>query len=343
MTEQESRAAAANPVLVERRRGDAVESVHRGAFAVVDSAGGLRQSGGDIATPIYPRSAVKPLQALVMLESGAAERFAVSEAEIALACSSHGATPAHVGAVAAWLARMGLGPDDLGCGADAPSDVAAATALDRAGEAPGRLHNNCSGKHSGFLAAALHLGAPHDTYLRPDHPVQQWVAGVLADFGDCEPSAAPIGVDGCGVPTWGLPLAAIARAAATLARPDRLGAGRAAAARRAIAAMTAHPTMVGGPGRFDTVVMAAGAGAVAVKGGAEGVQFAVLPGLGLGIAVKIDDGAKAPAEVAMAALLARHGGLDDPVLAALAPWRNGLVRNTLGATVGTVRAVGDLV
>ena len=342
MTEPNSGPAVANPILVARTRGEAVESAHRGAFVVVDAAGGWRESGGDVEAPVFPRSAVKPLQALVMLESGAADRFAVSDAEIALACASHGATPAHVTAVAAWLARMGLGPQDLGCGADAPLDADAATALDRAGRAPGRLHNNCSGKHAGFLAVALHLGAPLDSYLDPDHPVQQRVAAVLADLGDCEPAVAPLGVDGCGVPTWGLPLAAIARGAAALARPDGLGARRAAAARRVVAAMTAHPIMVGGPVRFDTVVMSAAAGAVVVKGGAEGVQFAILPGPGLGIALKIDDGAKPAAEAAMAALLARHGDLDSTTLAALAPWRQAPVLNTLGHPVGLIGATGDL-
>jgi L-asparaginase II len=342
MAELSAGPAAANPVLVERCRGPAVERAHRGAFAVVNSAGAVVDSAGDVATPIYPRSAIKPLQALVLMECGAADRFAISDEEIALACASHGATPAHVAAVAAWLDRMGLDAGDLGCGPSAPLDDGAALALDRAGQVPSRLHNNCSGKHAGFLAAALHLNSPVVSYFEPDHPVQRRVAGVLADLAGCDPATAPLGVDGCGVPTWGLPLAALARAGAALARPDKLGSARGAAVERILAAMTSRPMMVGGPGRFDSLVMEAAGGAVAVKGGAEGVQRAILPVPGLGIAVKVDDGAKAAAESVMAALLARHAAPDDKLLAALEPWRAAPVLNTRGSAVGGIRLAGPL-
>jgi len=172
-----------NPIVVDVTRGDAVESRHRAAAMVVGADGRIVAAWGDIDRPIFPRSAVKPLQALALIETGAAERFAVTDAELALACASHGGEPDHVGRVGAWLSRMGLGPDDLACGPHTAMSEAEARRMARAGETPSRLHNNCSGKHAGFLAAALHLGEPVAGYERPDHPVQRRVLATLTEMG----------------------------------------------------------------------------------------------------------------------------------------------------------------
>ena len=333
--------AAANPVLVEIWRGGAVESRHRGAAAVVDSRGRLLAGWGDVAAAVFPRSAVKPLQALPLIESGAAERFAVTPPELALACASHGGQSDHVERVRAWLARMGLGEGDLICGGHPPLDEAAARDLVRAGTAPSPLHNNCSGKHAGFLALALYLGAPVRGYGDPQHPVQQQVAATLAGIGGFDTAAATTAIDGCGVPVIAMPLVSLAGAFAVMAAPERAAPSRQEAIRRIAAAMTTHPGLVGGPGRFDTVVMAAAAGAILVKGGAEGVAAAALLERGIGLAVKIDDGAKRGAEAALAALIRRFGGTTGRLDRVLAACADGPLRNTQGLVIGAIARAPD--
>ena len=325
-----------NPVFVEVTRGDMVESRHRGAAAVVDADGSVVHAWGDVERPVYSRSAIKPLQALPLVETGAAERFAVSDAEIALACGSHGGAPEHVRPVAAWLERIGLAPGDLECGTHPPMDPAAAGALVRAGEDPSPLHNNCSGKHAGFLTTAVHLGEATAGYVRPDHPVQKRIERVLADLGGVALEGAARGTDGCGIPVIAMPLTAIARAMARLADPRGLAPARAAAVRRLVAAMTGHPDLVAGRERFDTVAIEAGRGAFVVKIGAEGVYVAAVASLGLGVALKIDDGARRAAETAMAVLLRHLGALDAKAQAALKPYLDRPVPDRAGVRVGSV-------
>lgn len=337
MPDDNSITPADNPVLIELTRGDMVESGHRGAAAVVAADGHVVAAWGDVTRPVYPRSAVKPLQALALIETGAADAFAVGEAEIALACASHNGERTHVEAVAAWLGRMGLGDSDLECGPHAPLGPAARAGLIRSGAPFGRLHNNCSGKHAAMLATARHMGEPTAGYIQPGHPVQRRVRALLAEMGGTGLDDAPAGTDGCGIPTLGMPLLAIARAMARLVSPDSLAPARAAAARRVIAAMTAHPHMVAGRDRFCTRVLAAGGGGVLVKTGAEGVYAAALPGAGLGIALKIDDGAVRAAEAAIAALLPRFGALDGRVREVLAGYSHAVQRNWGGTETGVLR------
>ena len=328
----------ASPVLVEVTRGEAVESHHRGIAAVADAGGAIVAAWGDGGRAVYPRSAVKPLQALPLIETGAAEGFALSDAEIALACASHNGEPEHVAGVAAWLERVGLTADDLECGAHAPIGKEAALARVRAGDAPSALTNNCSGKHAGFLTTARHLGEETAGYIEPGHAVQRRVAETLADMTGCDLAAAPMATDGCGIPTIAMPLAAVARAMARLAAPESLAPARAAAARRVVAAMTAHPGLVAGRGRYDTVVMEAGRGAFVVHSAAEGVHSAILPRLGLGCALKIEDGATRAAEVAMTALLRHLGALDDGAEAEMADYLERPLINWSGKRVGVIRA-----
>lgn len=335
MTTGDCRAMNTQPVLVEVTRGSMVESVHRGAAAVVSSRGVLEAAWGDIDSPVYLRSALKPVQALPLIDSGAAGRFGLGAAEVALACASHGGEPVHVNAVREWLARIGLDESALECGAHAPGHAASADALVRAGIEPGAVHNNCSGKHAGYLTTAVHLGEPVSGYTNPGHPVQQRVSAAIASLSGTRHADLPRGVDGCGVPVLGLPLRSAALAMARLADPRSLAPPRAQAASRVIAAMRERPEMVAGSGQFATAVMRLAPG-VAVKNGAEGVYAAVLPGPGLGIALKIDDGARRAAEVAMAALLCRLGALpaEHPGLRA---WLEPPVWNNRGETVGVVR------
>ena len=334
--------AAAPPVLAEVTRGTMVESRHRGAAAVVDPTGHVVRAWGDIEALIYPRSSIKPLQALPLVESGAADAFALGDAELALACASHQGEPRHAATVAAWLAKLGLGVDDLACGPQVPSGPAAAEALFRAGEEPSRLHNNCSGKHTGMLATARHLGAPTAGYAALTHPVQQRVLGTFETMCGLDLSDAPRGIDGCSLPVIAMPLGNLALGMARFADPADQPEGRQRAAARLRQAMAAEPFMVHGSDTFVTDCITACGEAVLVKGGAEGMFTAALPALGLGVAVKIEDGAARASEVAMANILAGLGVFDDRATAALARWLTEPLRNWAGTAVGEVRPAAAL-
>ncbi len=307
-------------------RGGRVESRPRGHAVVATAGGEVVAAWGDPAAVIYPRSSCKMLQALPLLESGAAA--GLSPERLALACASHQGAEIHVGRVARWLADLGLGEADLRCGPQVPDDAPERHRLRDAGEAPCQLHNNCSGKHAGFLMLGRHLRAGPD-YVEIDHPVQRAVRAAFEDMtGETSPGW---GIDGCSAPNFACTVAGLAGAMARMADPAGLGRTRAEAARALVDAMRAHPLLVAGAGRACTELMEAMQGQVAIKTGAEGVFVAILPGRGLGVALKIEDGATRASECAIAALLVRLGALDsaDPAVARrLAPpieTRRGLV------------------
>lgn len=326
-----------NPVLAEVTRGPLVESRHRGAVAVVDSAGRTVLALGDVAAPVFSRSAIKPLQALALVESGAADEFGLGAEEIALACASHTAAPRHLAVVSQWLEAIGCGEHDLECGPEPPRSAETAEDLRRAGQRPSPVHNNCSGKHAGFLTVARHLGVPAAGYIAFDHLVQERVTGILSEVFESDLGQAPRGVDGCGIPVLAAPLTAVARGMARLADPVREREPRRGALARIAAAMAAHPDLVAGDGRFATRVIAAASGRALVKGGAEGVYAGALPEAGLGLALKIDDGAGRGAEVAMGALLRRFGIFGPREAAALTDAFEPRVLNWTGAEVGRIR------
>jgi L-asparaginase II len=335
-------ATSANPIVVEVSRGAMVESRHRAAAAVVDAKGAVVRAWGDVERPVYGRSALKPLQALPLLESGAADRYGLGAAEIALACASHGGEPRHVDLAMAWLARIGCGVDDLECGSHAPFHEASAEALLLAGRRADARYNNCSGKHAGFLSTARHLGEPTQGYIRHEHPVQQRVLGTLEQLTGLRLGDAPRGIDGCGIPVIAIPLGHIALAMARLADPDaELPPARAAAARRILAAMAAEPFLVAGSGRFCTRVMEVAGAKVALKTGAEGVYVAALPTLGLGVALKVDDGAGRAAEVAMGRILRHLKLLDADEERSLAEVFVPPIANRAGRETGSVRPAQD--
>ena len=326
-----------DPILVEVTRGPVPESRHRGVAAIVDASGKVLSHWGDFERPVYPRSAIKALQAIALVESGAADALDVSGEELALACASHGGEPAHTERVAAWLARIGCSVDDLECGPQTPSYAPAAEAIVRAGMQPTPLHNNCSGKHTGFLSTARHLGEPTRDYRLFTHPVQQRILGILEQMTGQELGDAPRGLDGCSIPTIAIPVGALAMAMARMADPSDLPERRIDAVLRIGEAWGGHPFYVAGTDRFDTALMEATGGRVLVKTGAEGVYCACLPEFGLGIALKIDDGAGRAAEVAIAALLDHVGALDDTVRKALAEQINPTVRSRRGFEAGEIR------
>ena len=330
-----------NPVLIEVTRGLLVESRHRGAVAVADAAGTMVLEIGEAATPVFPRSAVKALQALPLVERGAADRYGFGDEELALACASHSGEPAHVAGVERMLAKAGLDPQALRCGAHWPIAQAAAAAVARTG-APSALHNNCSGKHAGFLCLACAMGVDHAEYFRPEHPVQREVRAVLEDFTGTALVKERCAIDGCSVPTWAVPLRNLAHAFAKFGTGQGVSPERARAAARLRHACARKPWHVAGTGRFCTEVMQLFGTRVFVKTGAEGVFCGALPQQGLGIAIKCDDGASRAAQAVMAGVIARFLPLDATERAALAPLLHPTLRNWNGLDVGAVRVTDAL-
>jgi L-asparaginase II len=322
-----------DPVLVDVTRGALVESRHRGAVAVMDDDGGVVFQAGDIAAAVFPRSAVKALQALPLVESGAADRLGLTDAEIALACASHNGEPAHAATAEAMLRKAGRDAACLECGAHWPSLQAATLALAGSGGTATALHNNCSGKHAGFICLACDRGDEPAGYVGAEHPTMRQVTAALAEMTGTVLDARNRGTDGCSIPTYAIPLRALALAFARFGTGRRLPPARAAAAARIRAAVAANPFMVAGTGRFDTTIMQALGARLFVKVGAEGVHCAALPELGLGIAVKCDDGAGRAADLVMATLAARFLGDDVPERL-----RQPVLRNWNGLEVGTLRA-----
>jgi L-asparaginase II len=324
------------PIEIDVWRGNLIESRHRVHGAVVDAHGGVVHAWGDYNAPIYGRSAIKPLLALLLVESGAADRFNLTDREIALACASHNGEAGHVDAVLNWLSAIGLSVDDLECGAQMPSLEPAHRAIILSGAAPTRAHNNCSGKHTGFLSAARHLGFPTQGYIRYEHPVQQRLLGILEQMSGCELGNVPRGTDGCGIPTIAFPIANHAFAMAQMADPHHLPEARAAAARRILHAMRAEPWYVAGTGRFCTKVMEVTGAKAAIKTGAEGVYMGALPDLGLGICVKAADGAGRASEVAMGAVLRMLGVIGEADAAKLHATLEPEIRNWAGTVTGRI-------
>lgn len=330
-----------DPVLVEVCRGGLVESRHRGAVAVVDADGATVLAIGDIAMPVYPRSAVKALQALSLVETGAADRFGFSDEELALVCSSHSGEEAHVETARAILAKVGLDASALCCGAHWPLSQAAAFALART-SAPTALHNNCSGKHAGFLCLACAMGADHAGYWRPEHAVQRRVRTVLEDLSGAKLGPECRAIDGCSVPTWAIPTRNLAHAFARFGSGRGLSQERSRAAVRLRSACAAKPWYVAGTGRFCTEIMTLFGARVFVKTGAEGVYCGALPEQGLGIAIKCDDGAGRAAEAIMAAIIARFLPLEAGERAALDRFLRPILRNWNGFEVGALRVTPAL-
>ncbi len=317
--------------MVELWRGGRMESRHLGHAVVWHADGGLVESWGNPAEVIFPRSSCKMLQALPLLESGAGA--GLRSEQLALACASHQGAALHVDAVTRWLADMGMGESDLRCGCHEPSDRDERDRLIRAGQAPCQIHNNCSGKHTGFLMLNRHLGGDAD-YVLPDHPVQQAVRQAFEEVtGETSPG---YGIDGCSAPNYATSLSGLARAMAGFAGATGAGDARDRAQFALTRAMAAHPEHVAGTTRACTELMLAMGGRTAIKTGAEAVFVAILPEQRLGIALKITDGASRASEAVITALLARHGAL-DPAHPAAARRLDVVQRNWRGLETGRLQ------
>jgi L-asparaginase II len=332
-----------NPVLVEVTRGGVVESRHRGAVAVLDADGGVALSLGDIELPVFPRSAIKGLQAIPLIESGAADRYALTDAEIALACASHNGEEEHVRTSAAMLAKAGRDVSALECGAQMPLRGGAQIPLYKAGLQPSALHNNCSGKHAGFVCVACATGEDPKGYVKPGHPTMRMVTEAVQQMTGAALGEAACGTDGCSIPTFAVPLRALALAFARFGTGHGVGPERAKAAARIRAAVAAAPYYVAGIDRFDTKAMAALGARAFMKTGAEGVYCASFPELGLGVALKCDDGTTRAAEAMMGAVIERLLPLNDAEAAVLGPMTRPALRNWNGIHVGDVRPAGEMI
>ncbi len=319
--------------LVELWRGGLLEGAHRGHAVICDERGEVIEAWGDPEAVIFPRSSCKMIQALPLIESGAAEKAGLSDRQLALACASHQGADIHTTAVDTWLKTLGLGEADLRCGAHVPYDEAARDALYRHHAKPCQLHNNCSGKHAGFLTLSRHLGGGAE-YVDPDHPVQRAVRAATEEVAG--EASAGYGIDGCSAPNFALTLGGLGRAMGYFAGAREAGGVRERAAHRLTRAMAAHPEMVAGEGRACTSLMRAMGGRVAVKTGAEAVFVAILPEQKRAVAVKIMDGATRASEAAITALLLRLGALsrEDPVVT---KYLTGPQKNRRGLVTGELR------
>lgn len=319
--------------MVELWRGPFLESVHIGHAVICGPDGAVVQAWGNPESVILPRSSTKMIQALPLVESGAAAALGLGAQQLALACASHEGAAVHSQMASDWLTALGMSDDDMRCGPEAPRDRAAKFEMIRAHGQPCQVHNNCSGKHCGFLALGKHLGAGPD-YVDPAHPVQLAVRDAFEHVTGMDTPG--FGIDGCSAPNFATTLHGLARAMAFFATSgDTDGRSRAAATLRD--AMIAHPVLVAGEGRACTRLMRACNGRAAVKTGAEGVYVAIVPETGMGLALKIADGTTRAAESAIAALLVKAGVL-DPAHPDAQRYLDAPIPNRAGLETGRMRS-----
>ncbi len=324
--------------LCEIWRGPMAESVHSGHVVIAGPDGAPAEVWGDAEAVVLPRSSSKMIQGLPLLTSGAAEAFGLTDRQLALACASHSGAPVHVDAVTDWLDQLGLSDDALRCGPQASRDKALRHAMIRDGQAPCQVHNNCSGKHAGFLTLNAHLGGGPD-YQEADHPVQMACREAFEVVTD---EVSPFfGIDGCSAPNFATTMSGMARAMAWFATAHQRQDALSRAGVRLRDAMIAHPELVAGEGRACTLLMRAASEPVALKTGAEGFFIAILPRRGMGVAVKVSDGATRAAECAIAAVLVRLGAL-DPAHPDVQRFLSPEIRNWRGIVTGGIRPAPTL-
>ena len=318
-------------ILAEVTRGRRTESHHVGSVVFADPNGGLLGAVGNRQGSIFPRSAIKIIQALPLIECGGADRFNFTPTELALACGSHSGTSEHAAVADAILQRIGLNKNSLACGSHAPLDILSQYDLIRTGQAISPLHNNCSGKHIAMLATALHLGDSLEDYELAHHDVQRRIRNAVAEVTETELSNVAPGIDGCSLPNWPIPLESLAIAVARIASSQGFHQSRQNAFERLLSACWEKPEAMSGTGRFDTVMLQQFPGDVFVKGGAEGVYCGGFRKLGIGFALKINDGAQRAAETAVRAIIARFAkgaeSLAEPTI----------LKNARGTAVGDIR------
>jgi len=330
----------ANPVLVEVSRGSVLESRHRGAICVVDASGDVIVDIGDTDLPVFPRSAIKAVQALPLVESGAAYALGFGDAELALACASHSGEDGHIDMARSMLARAGRGESDLECGGHWSTHQHVLIHQARIfNEPPGAICNNCSGKHAGFICTSVHRGIDPKGYIEPGHAVMNAVREALEDVTGAAHATDACGRDGCSIPTYAISLRAMAHGFAKMTTGQGLAPQRAKAAKRLLDACMAAPFYMAGSHRFCSQLMSLAPGRLFGKTGAEGVYCGAVPELGLGIALKCDDGTTRASEVMMAAVMAKIIPAGDPLREGLDSLTNKVVTNRNAMETGRITAV----
>jgi L-asparaginase II len=324
-------------IVVRVSRGPITESIHHGHIAVVHTQGNRLYQLGNPKFLTYARSSAKLIQALPVIESGSAKHYALSSSEIALLCASHGGEEEHVSIAGSILAKLGLGAEHLQCGVHEPFHLPTTLRMRAQRIAPTSLHNNCSGKHSGMLTLATHMNASHEHYMQIDHPVQQLMLQVISEMSGLPASAIEIGVDGCGVPVFGMGIDRLALAFARLGSPDGLPEARVSACKQIIAAIRQHPFNLAGSDRFDTRLIESTQGRVIGKMGAEGVFALTVPESGIGMVVKIEDGNERALYPAVVEALKQLDLLNPSELEALSSFHSPTLRNWQGTEVGRIR------
>jgi L-asparaginase II len=327
--------------LVEVTRGSDVESIHAGSIAVVNTRGDMLYQAGDPHFLTFTRSTLKPFQALPFMLAGGPARFGYTTREVALLCASHSGEPMHTDAVQSMLRKAGCDEHHLRCGCHQPSHYAVSGKQPPAGETWNQLHNNCSGKHAGFLAYCVQHGLALDSYLDPAHPLQQAIRQSVAQVAGIAEKDLKIGIDGCSAPNYAMPLSRLALAYARLAQGDG-GDATGSALNELYRAMTAHPEMVSGTGRSDLAFMQTVPGDWVAKVGAEGVQAIGIRSAGLGIAIKVADGNTRALYPAAIAVLQQLGLIETPEATPLAAWTRPQLKNLMGLRTGEVRAMLQL-
>jgi len=328
------------PVLARVWRGDHVESQHRGAWVVTDTSGQVLEGAGEVDWPFFARSSIKSLQALPLIETGAAERWGYTPSELALTLSSHNAELQHTRAAQGILERLELDVDALQCGAQTPDDPEARRALLCAHQDPCAIHNNCSGKHVGFLALARHLDQDPAHYLDPTSEVQQLVRRAVLDLTGLDESQLTMAIDGCNAPTFRMPLRSLATAFARVSNPDGLEPERRDACLGMLSAVAAHPAMIAGEHkRLCTALVRASDGRLFPKIGAEGVYAVGHRGADRALGVKIDDGGLRGLHAVVLSQLERLGWLDSQALSSLDPFRGRVLQNRMGRDVGHIEVL----
>jgi L-asparaginase II len=325
--------------LIEITRGAIAETIHRGAVAVVNTRGDLLYAAGNPNLTTYMRSTAKPIQLLPTIEAGALERFDLTQAEVSVMCASHNGEDFHLQTVRGILQKIGLSEAALQCGPHLPGHAPTQRAMIQRGEEPVPIHSNCSGKHTGMLTLCQIKGFPVESYLSPAHPVQQLILNTIAEVADMNRNEIGLSIDGCGVPTFALPIQKIGLLFARLAEPSRLSPERQTALNRIREAMTAYPEYMSGSGRFCAAIMRQFPGSIVLKSGAAGAYGIGLSGRGLGIGLKIEDGLAEPRYATALAALKQLGVLPAEGLDAL--WKQFCppVRNFRNEIVGEIRSI----
>lgn len=330
----------ANPIFVEALRGDVIETRHRGSVVVMKADGTVVGSWGDVNEPMFLRSSTKPLQGIQLIESGTADYFNFSDKEIALACASHFTEEKHETTLMALLKRIGFSADDLECGSPMSTCANNVVLVRREIKKALPIHNNCSGQHVAFLAMTKHLKMQHKGYIKKNHPIQLMVSKTLGEMTGADMDKASMAIEGCGIPVFAFTRKQAALAYARFATPSSLPAKRAESVKRITQAMMNEPEYFGGNKCFDTTVTKV-LGNVICKEGSQGTEIAIIPSLGLGVVLKIEDGSGTIKEIAMGAILTSLGLVNDEQQKELRHFFTPEVKNGSGEVVGIAKPTDE--